>query len=364
VPDSQRIVICGAGVVGAAVAQALTVRGARPTIVERARPGAAASGRAGGFLALDWNDATPVGLLARAGFELHRELAATLGRDIGYRPVETLMVAALDVGSVDANRALPSPDWLDGNVAVNSVIGTAATTAQVDPQRLTDALVDAAVARGAVLVTGVVDGLTPSGGDAQWIVSVDGHPVPADVVVLTLGPWTTRAAAWVPLPAVHALKGASITLAADVPAQAVFSEHIGRDGRRSAPEIYPRPGGVVYVNGYPENAPLPDDPDAIAPSARACDELHRVAGVHSSALRDAQVLTRRACYRPVTADGVPIIGPVPGSPGVFVATGHGPWGILNAPSTGRMVAEMILAGASRSLDAEPFLPSRLPAAIA
>ena len=365
-PDSQRIVICGAGVVGAAVAHALTARGARPTIVERARPGAAASGRAGGFLALDWNDGTPMGPLARAGFQLHRELAATLGRDIGHRPVETLMVAALDAGSVESYRALPSPDWLDGNVAVHSVIGTTATTAQVDPQRLTDALVDAALERGATLVTGVVDGLTPSGGGggASWNVSVDGHPMPADVVVLALGPWTARAAAWVPLPAVHALKGASITLAADVPAQAVFSEHIGRDGRRSAPEIYPRPGGVVYVNGSPEDAPLPDDPDVIAPSARACDELHRVAGTHSSALRDAQVLTRRACYRPVTADGVPIIGPVPGAPGVFVATGHGPWGILNAPPTGRMVAEMILDGASRSLDAEPFLPSRLPAAVA
>jgi glycine/D-amino acid oxidase-like deaminating enzyme len=60
-------------------------------------------------------------------------------------------------------------------------------------------------------------------------------------------------------------------------------------------------------------------------------------------------------------DGVPLIGPVTGAPGVFLATGHASWGILNAPATGRMVSEMILDGGSRSVDARPFALSRLPA---
>lgn len=343
--------------IGAAIAHALSRRGARPTVVERARPGAAASGRAGGFLALDWNDATPVGPLARASFALHRELAATLGRDVGYRPMEALMVAALDNGSVERYRRLAAPAWLDGNVAVHSVAGTAETVAQVDPRQLTDALIAAAVADGAELVIGAVDGLSADG-DGGWEISIDGAAIGADIVVLALGPWTARAAAWIPLPAVYALKGASITLDADLPAQAVFSEHVAATGRRSSPEIYPRPNGTVYVNGYPEHDPLPDDPDTIAPSDVACRELHRIAGAHSSVLRNARLLTRSACFRPVTVDGIPLIGPLPHAPGIVVATGHGPWGILNAPATGRMVSEMILDGGSHSLDATPFLPER------
>ncbi|HSJ72710.1 MAG TPA: FAD-dependent oxidoreductase, partial [Miltoncostaeaceae bacterium] len=62
----KRIVICGAGAIGASTAYSLTRRGARPTIVDRARPGAAASGRAAGFLALDWLAGTPLDELARA----------------------------------------------------------------------------------------------------------------------------------------------------------------------------------------------------------------------------------------------------------------------------------------------------------
>ena len=64
---------------------------------------------------------------------------------------------------------------------------------------------------------------------------------------------------------------------AEVPAQAVFSEFIGRDRQRSTIEIYPRAAGVVYVAGHPEPGALPDDPDEIVPSDRSCEELHRVA---------------------------------------------------------------------------------------
>ncbi len=358
----RRIVICGAGVIGACVAHFVTRRGATPTIVERSAPAAAASGKSGGFLALDWQDESPVRELARASFALHREIANELGADtVGYRPMETLMVAAADGPSVERYRRLEAPDWLDGNVAVHEVIGTVETTAQVEPERFTRALVDAAVARGATLVTGIVDGLDrdPATGAVRGV-SIDGRIEPADVVVLALGPWTSRMQAWVGLPQVVAMKGASITLAADVPAQAVFCDFRDADGMRRQPEIYPRDSGVVYVNGFGEPDPLPDDPEAIHPSARATDALRRMAAVQSSVLADAEVVHRRACYRPVTVDGVPLIGPLAHAPGVILATGHASWGIMNAPATGRMVAEMILDGASHSVDATPFDPARLP----
>src|SRR5690606_1658851 len=73
----------------------------------------------------------------------------------------------------------------------------------------------------------------------------------------------------------------------------------------------------------------------------------------------ARVRTRQACFRPVTADGVPLIGAVPGVDGAYVATGHSVLGMLNSPATGEALAELILDGRARHVDLAPFAPSRL-----
>jgi glycine/D-amino acid oxidase-like deaminating enzyme len=62
----------------------------------------------------------------------------------------------------------------------------------------------------------------------------------------------------------------------------------------------------------------------------------------------------------VTHDSLPLIGKVSGSKGLYVATGHNVWGILNAPATGEAMAEQIIDGAARSVDLTAFDPARLP----
>jgi glycine/D-amino acid oxidase-like deaminating enzyme len=136
--DPSRIVICGAGVVGASVARALARRGARPLVVDRAGTAAAASGKASGLLALDWSAGTPLDAISRAGFAMHRELADELGAArIGYRPTDALMTAAADAEDLEPYRRLPNPAWLDGNVVAHEVIGAPGTTAQVIPRAFT-----------------------------------------------------------------------------------------------------------------------------------------------------------------------------------------------------------------------------------
>lgn len=359
---TSRIVVCGGGVVGASIAYFLSRRGAKPLIVDRTRPGAAASGKAAGFLALDWNAGTPLDELARESFRLHKQIADELGADrLGYRPMDALMTAAADEGDLEKYRGLPNPDWLDGNVVAHQVIGDQQTTAQVHPRIFTESLVDEVVKRGGELEIGVVDGLALDGeGGAVSGVSIDGEVTPADVVVLALGPWTSQAQRWLALPQVFGSKGASIVLEAEVPGQVVFCEFIDHAGHRRSIEIYPREDGTVYLNGYGENDPLPDDPDEIEPGDVAWQELQRIAGVHSSALREASLVRKAACYRPLTIDGVPLIGSVPDVPGAYLATAHASWGILNAPATGQMVSEMIVDGESHSVDATPFALTRLP----
>src|SRR5205085_11636555 len=67
----QHVVVCGAGVIGAAVAHFLSLRGARVTVVDRTGVACAASGASGGLIALDWCAGSPPGPLARASFGLH-----------------------------------------------------------------------------------------------------------------------------------------------------------------------------------------------------------------------------------------------------------------------------------------------------
>lgn len=350
----RHAIVCGAGVVGASVAYFLARRGVAVTIVERSGVACAASGKSGGFLALDWCDDSPLGPLARASFALHARLARDLGTDYGYRRMTTFMVAARESGAVAGGHRVRAPAWLDAAGVVTAELGSTETTAQVEPARFTAALVDGARALGAALRTGTVDDVRAHDGVVG--VRVDGETLSADAVVLALGPWTGRLAR-LGLPRVRGLKGHSVTLRGpDVPADAVFVDYRTADGRALEPEIFPRPDGTVYVCGMADPAPLPESPEAVEVSDVACATLARAAGRVSTALAAAPIERRQACYRPVTDDGLPLIGRVPRVPGAYVATGHGPWGMLNAPATGLALAELV-TGATPSVDLRPFDPA-------
>jgi len=85
----RRIVICGGGAIGAAIAYFTSRGGARSTVIERHAVAGAASGKSGGFLALDWCRGSPLDRLPRRSFELHAELSAELGGPWGYRRLTT-----------------------------------------------------------------------------------------------------------------------------------------------------------------------------------------------------------------------------------------------------------------------------------
>jgi glycine/D-amino acid oxidase-like deaminating enzyme len=357
----RHVIVCGAGVVGAAVAYFLARRGVAVTVVERSGVACAASGKSGGFLALDWCDNTPLGPLARASFALHAELARELRADYGYRRMDTYMLAARETGAVPGGHRVPAPRWIDGPAIVAGVLGSTETTAQVHPARFTGALLDEARARGTALQTGVVEGVARRDRTVRGVM-VDGETLEGDAVVLAMGPWTGRIGG-LGLPRIHGLKGYSVTLAArDVPADALFMDYRTADGRALEPEIIPRPDGTVYVCGMADLQPLPESPEGVEVSEAGCATLACAAGRVSAALAAATIERRQACYRPVTDDGLPLIGRVPGIAGVYVATGHGPWGMLNAPATGLALAELITEGTAASVDLSPFDPARLPAA--
>jgi glycine/D-amino acid oxidase-like deaminating enzyme len=110
----MRVLICGGGVIGASIAYFLSCRGGvAATVIERTGLACAASGKAGGFLALDWCDGTPLEPLARRSFALHAQLAAVVGGDWGYRRLTTygglagVGSAANSMGSTGCRQAWP-----------------------------------------------------------------------------------------------------------------------------------------------------------------------------------------------------------------------------------------------------------------
>ncbi len=126
----------------------------------------------------------------------------------------------------------------------------------------------------------------------------------------------------------------------------------------SSPEVFPRTDGTTYVCGISSESPVPLDPVDVAPDPGAIERLEAMCRAISPTLRDAKILARQACYRPVTEDGLPLIGAVPGVAGAYVATGHSVWGILNAPATGEAMAELIVDGAATTVDLSRFDPGR------
>jgi glycine/D-amino acid oxidase-like deaminating enzyme len=357
----MKTVICGGGIIGCATAFYLTKKGHTDvTVVERFEIAGHSSGKAGGFLALDWNDHSPVGKLARKSFELHKSLGKELGTDIGFRELDTLSMVVHESGKASKkNDDDKVPKWIDGNVDQVNQIGSTSTTAQVHPKLLTDAFIQAAKKLGAKVVIGEVVGVAEEKDGAYRVKLASGEALEANNVVIAMGPWSDKARQWFAksrLPAISGSRAHSIVLEsgkADIGPHALFLSCNGRD-----PEIYPRPDGTVYICGMGDKEALPEDPAEIGAKRESCDTLRQVAGWVCSDLKEAKTVVQQACYLPISGDGMPIIGPLPDYTGVYMATGHSCWGILNGPATGLMLAEMIVDGKATSVASKPFEPSR------
>ena len=357
----MKVLICGGGVIGTSIAYFLSQRNIEAVVVERTGVANAASGKSGGFLALDWCDGSPLAPLVRRSFALHGELAATLDRDWGYRRVDTLGVVASVQQDTSRYRNLQSPDWLGAESAVHGQIGTPDTTAQIHPALFTQAMMDAAADKGASLVNGRVDGIcfSPDGARATGAI-VNGAALHADAVVIAMGPWSILACQWLPLPAIYGSKGHSLVFQYEPTPESLFVELEWQAGQMRSPEINPRPDGTTYVCGLPGDDPLPVDPANVLPEPGACETLRQMTASIAPELGASAILAEQACYRPVTQDGLPLIGAVPGIAGAYIATGHNVWGMLNGPATGEAMAELIAGGETR-VNLRPFDPVRMAA---
>ena len=284
----MHVVICGGGVIGACTGYFLARRGIDVTVVERSEVASSASGKAGGFLALDWCAGSPLDALARRSFALHASLHKDVDGDWGYRRMTAY--SGLVVPERDKRRhAAAELTWLSDGVIIGARLSTTETTAIVHPRSFTLAMMRAAQQHGARLRHGQVTGVVRRG-DAIEGVEVDGETVRADAVVIAMGPWSLRAAEWLQLPAVFGLKSPSLVYdtGTEVPAEALFLEYQEDSGNLVGVEVFPRADGSTHVAAFADQDPLPMDPADVKPDPAAIDSLQAICERLSPAFRAEQ----------------------------------------------------------------------------
>ncbi len=350
------VVVVGGGIAGVSAAAALAEAGRRVVLVERAGVAAAASGRNSGVVQHPFDPVLVA--LHLATVEAYRGLAASGvgGFTLDPEPSGLLMVThAPEVAARIADELsrshpelaptfLPPGDArrLEPALAPDVAACRLAIGYPVVPDSATRAFAGLARSRGVTIQVGHPATLDVVSGRTRGVRLAGGTTVEADEVVVAAGPWSPvlvdPSGTWQPIRAVWGVV-VSVTLAA--PARHVLEQaelEIEPDDDAGPPhedaDFSLVPAGLTSALGstFLERAP---DPNAWVPRLLAHGRRF-VPGI-----ADAAVGAVRACARPVSLDGRPLVGRVPGVDGLWIVAGHGPWGISTGPGSSLLLAELM-----------------------
>ena len=353
---------------GCATAYFLAKAGVQTTLIEREGVGSCASGFAAGLLnPLSGNGIPgPLEALAQESFRLHCQLAdeleAETGMDTQFRSTSCIWtVLDRDDASVLndmyqlAHRHAEFPArWLDATElrSLEPRLSPRVTTAmcvegirQIGSYQFTLALAEAATKHGATILRDTVRGLGKSNGRVSGVI-LGSEEMSCDKVVLAMGPWAAQAESWLEFPVpISPLKGQILRLELEGPPLEHIFYHAGG-------YVSSKADGLIWAGTTEERVGFDDQ---LTPEAR--DSILRGATEILPVLSDARVDLQTACLRPVSEDGLPIIGEVPGLDGVFLATGAGRKGILLGPGIAQAIADLATTGHT-DLSVGPFSPAR------
>jgi glycine/D-amino acid oxidase-like deaminating enzyme len=350
----MRVVIIGAGLIGAALAWELSRAGARVTVVEAAlQPAAQASGRSFGWINGSFYLNAAHHRLRVAGMAAHRRMARDLGADLWHWPgclwwedaagLEA-MTADLEALSYDV-RAVSGAEVARLEPALRAVPDRALFFPQegaVDAAALSRALLAASGAE--VLFGWPVTGFVKRDG-AVCGVRTAGEEIAADQVIVAAGTGAAGLLADVGF-GLPMLQRPGVILTTQAVARRIH--HIlalpGQDLRQDALGRFIAPLAANHQADASEAAPT----DRAALVTAAVQRLNAV--LKGPELRAEQVAL---AFRPVPGDGLPAVGPV--APGLWLAVLHS--GVtLAAVVAATLSAEVLGQGADPML--APFRPAR------
>ncbi|KAE9365339.1 FAD dependent oxidoreductase [Stipitochalara longipes BDJ] len=405
--SNPQTAILGTGIIGLSTAYYLSLSTfTPPSSIHLIDPSsvlfASASGFAGGFLAEDWFTAS-LEDLGKLSFRLHRELAESNGgkekwgylssRGVSYstgvkgkkgeRGEDCLRQGNSRGDVVDVNEVFgegDAPAWLrraEGDSLES--IGEEGSLAQVDPLRLCKFLLQACLSRG-VQVHHPARAISLGKDMRDELSSIKilhtttsaVSEIPCTRLLISAGAWSPQVFSTLfpnsklKLP-ISSLAGHSLVVRSprwskqqeDKGCHAVFTT----DEAGYSPEIFSRMGEEIYIAGLNSSSlPLP----ALATESQI-DE-RSIAKLKKTAQRllgegNVEVVRTGLCFRPVTRRGTPILARIEderlggfgtrggGDGGVFLAAGHGPWGVSNSLGTGKVMSEM-MEGNKMSVDVD------------
>lgn len=320
-------------------------------------------------MALDWHDPRTASL-ARLSYALYQDLAGEFDGDtvFGYGQLQSFSLKKSTESAKDTlaahihqfrlqppslgTAALDAVGWLqDVRVQSLDVISKEDTTAQVNPAAFTRTLFHESQKAGVTYCHGRATSLNEETKTLNVFTSDGEIQIPIDKLIITCGPWSGKVAKKLlnlDIP-ISYLPGHSILIrpSESVPPQAIFSQILGENMSLS-PEIFVWRNGMVYVAGENNGPPLPDGTSSVKVDPTAIDKLINASKELSSLLANGAIevqqvrvenaanflinMIKQLCYRPITSQGVPLIGKLrSGSVKAFIAAGHGPWGITLGP---------------------------------
>ena len=351
------VIVIGGGIVGTAIAAHAVSTGRSTLLLERATIGAGASGRNSGVVQHPFD---PVMVeLYRETLGLYRGLIArTDGAfELGERPAGMLMVSPdADVARAltdDVARALPDmePTYLaPGEVtALEPAFAPDIAACRLEiaypaePIGATRAYAHAAEVLGASVREGVEARPIIRHGRVHGIETVEpggtgGVRIAAESVIVAAGPWSPGlidpSGAWRPI---RPLWGAVVDAElADPPGHATEEVWTGVDPGDDHPD---HAFSLVTAGGRSSigSCFVAEEPDIAVTTPLLLERARRFI----PAIAHARVGSTRVCARPLSDDERPLVGPIPGVGGLYIAAGHGPWGISTGPAAATLMADLL-----------------------
>jgi len=344
---SQTVVV-GAGIIGCAIARELASRGARVTVVDPRPVGGGATQASAGILApyVEAHRGGPMLDLCVRSLDLYDGWIAGLRAErctVEYRRMPTLEIALSDAGAgaLRAGRG----EWLSPPHVARLVPDLAPTAGAlrndrhgyVDARQLVEALAQSAARHGAVFVQRGVERLDRHGDTRVIDLGQGAEALHADAVVLAAGAWSNRIQG-VRTPPLRPVRGQLVIHSGNLESGASLSS---LPAILWGPDCYIVPkehppflmiGATVEDAGFDERA-TPAGVTQLLEAARALLPLQRDAVFHA-----------RVGLRPATPDELPVLGDDPSEPGIIHASGHYRNGVLLAPITAKLIADLIVDG--------------------
>ncbi|HLV85665.1 MAG TPA: FAD-dependent oxidoreductase [Candidatus Sulfotelmatobacter sp.] len=370
--SSYDVVIAGAGIVGAACACELAQRGMRVAIVDRDVVGSGATAAGMGHI-VSMDDSEAQFALTRYSQKLWQSIQPALPDDVEYEQCGTIWVAADEEEMAEVGR---KHDYY-GERDVPTQVLSAADVKQLEPNLRSDLsggllvpedavvyppcaarfLVNTATKHGATLILGFS---VQHAGEGRMLLS-NGTELRGSLLVNAAG-----ASAAEITPGIDVKKRKGHLVITDRYPGFLRHQLVELGYLKSAHSItadsvafniQPRRTGQVLIGSSRQFGAEHKEVDAVMVA-----RMLQRAQLYMPSLSELSAIRVWTGFRAATPDKLPYIGPWPGDPSLFLATGHEGLGITTSLATARILADQI-TGSQPEIPIAPYLPSRVPEAM-